>query len=528
MKLWNKIKKYAYATPDKDAFNTIILGALCYEKLSYLDLVRAVQQCFYSLPEITGMRVGIMISNRPLWAIYDLALTLKGATVVPIPYFFSEIQVRHITNDAELELIIKEELSVDESSKASPCDTTCVIKAEISLEKPTCDAAKTSLKEITPKCNPSPIAKITYTSGTTAAPKGVMISQAAVDVVTESLAERTGAIATDRHLSLLPLSTLIENISGLYVPLYAGATILYPENNKEKAHQTAPIKSPQECAELIDKTHATTLNLVPIILEGLILLGEERKKPIHKDLRFVACGGAPLPSALIKRARALEIPLYQGFGLSECTTVVSVNSIDHNRPGSIGTALAHLQIRIADDGEIMVSGNALMEGYLNKDNEKITEWATGDLGHIDDDGFLYISGRKNSAFSTSTGRNLSPEWVEGELLSSSAVDQALVYDGGLDRPAAIITPKASWLKKTGQELLKVHKDVKELLQEPLIREILIKELGASMGSLPEYATVKDFTFTWPPFTRKAGEVTPSGMLNRQLILKQYTGTRKLI
>jgi len=527
MKLWNKIKKHAYATPNKEAFNTMILNALCYEKISYLELVRAVQQCFYSLPETTGMRVGVIISNRPLWAIYDLALTLKGATVVPIPYFFSDIQVRHIINDADLKLIIKEKLSEDESSKISRFDTISVIKTESSLEKPTCDGATIPLKEITPIPNPSPIAKITYTSGTTATPKGVMISQAAIDLVTESLAERTQASNHDRYLSLLPLSTLIENIGGLYVPLYVGATILYPENNKEKACQTAPIKSPQECAELIGKTRATTLNLVPILLEGLILLGEETEEPIHKKLRFVACGGAPLPSAIIKRAKALKIPLYQGFGLSECTTVVSVNSIDHNRPGSVGTVLPHLRIRIAEDGEIIVSGNALMQGYLNKDDQKITEWATGDLGHIDDDGFLFISGRKNSAFSTSAGRNLSPEWIEGELLSSSAVNQALVYDGGLDRPAAIIIPKACWLEKTGQELFKVRKDVKELLQEPLIREILIEELGASMNSLPEYATVKDFTFTWPPFSRKAGEVTPSGILNRQLILKQYTGTQKL-
>jgi len=528
MKLWNKIKKHADSTPNKDAFNTLILEGLCYEKVSYLDLVRAVQRCFYSLPEVAGMRVGLMISNRPLWAIYDLALTLKGATVVPVAHFFSETQVRHIINDAQLKLLIKEDFSGEDEQVFSDSMTMRLIKADTLLEKPCGNAAEIPLKAITPRYNPSAITKIIYTSGTTAAPKGVMVSQAAIDVVTMNLAEKTRACAEDRHLTLLPLATLIETIGGLYVPLYAGATIMYPEINKNKASLMAIMRSPLENAKLIRKTRVTTLNLVPAILEGLIKVTEKTKRPIPKSLRFIACGGAVLPSSLMERAKALGIPLYQGFGLSECTTVVSLNSPENNRPGSVGTPLPHVTIRIADDGEIIVRSNALMTGYLNNDGKEINEWPTGDLGYMDDDGFLYVSGRKDSAFATSAGRNVSPEWIEGELLSSHAVSQALVFGAGLDHPSAIIVPEIGWLKRASQEIAVQRKESKELLQEPLIREILIKELNLSMQSLPEYATVKEFIFTESPFTKKTGEVGPSGALNRKLILKRYADTQKLV
>jgi len=249
-------------------------------------------------------------------------------------------------------------------------------------------------------------------------------------------------------------------------------------------------------------------------LEELIALGARK---------FVACGGATLASSLIERARALGMPLYQGFGLSECTTVVSLNSAENNRPGSAGIPLPHVSVEISTDGEVVVHSNALMSGYLGQETRKITRYPTGDLGYMDNDGFLYITGRKDSAFALSSGRNISPEWVEGGLLASNAVRQALVYGAGLPFPSALIVPDADWLREKGQEMAKGKKTIKELLSAPALRELLIKELGLSMSSLPEYATVKEFIFIDTPFTKEAGEMTPSHALNRKMILDKYCG-----
>lgn len=524
MQLWDKINSLAESAPDKDAFNTLLFKGLAYEKISYLALKRAVEECFNSLPKLTGSRVGLMISNRPLWAIYDIALTLKGATVVPIPHFFSKAQASHIISNAALELIVSEDLAPEAATEAPHRDDARlnVIKADTSLEKLSENTDQSPVNTITPEDNPAGIAKIIYTSGTTGTPKGVMISQAAIDIVIESLAERSEACASDRHLSLLPLATLIEAIGGLYVPLHAGATILYPESCNEK-HATAPlVRSSLEYAKLIKDTRATTLNLVPAMLEGLILLAEEEKMPVPKALRFIACGGARLPSSLIEKAKTMEIPLHQGFGLSECTTVVALNSAANNRLGSVGIPLPHVSIDIARDGEIIVRSNALMKGYLGSNADNTTTWATGDLGYIDIDGYLYVTGRKDSAFATSAGRSISPEWIEGELLSSRAVSQAIVYGAGQQHPSALIMPELKWLEKTTTGIIPGDKKIAELLKEPIVRETLTEELNLAMSSLPEYATVKEFIFMESPFTKEAGELSPAGALKRKVILDKHS------
>lgn len=154
----------------------------------------------------------------------------------------------------------------------------------------------------------------------------------------------------------------------------------------------------------------TTVILVPLLLKVMVETMEARAAITSPSLRFAEVGGAPVAPCPLHRGRALGLPVYQGYGLSETGSVVSLNLPGANKEASVGRPLPHVQARIADDGEIAVRG-ALFLGYLEHPANRPEEWRTGDLGHLDGDGFLYVTGRKKSAFATAFGRNVCPEWV---------------------------------------------------------------------------------------------------------------------
>jgi long-subunit acyl-CoA synthetase (AMP-forming) len=157
------------------------------------------------------------------------------------------------------------------------------------------------------------------------------------------------------------------------------------------------------------------------------------------SLRFIAVGGAPVSPLLLKRARALGLPVYEGYGLSEAASVVSMNVPGKDCIGSVGQPLPHGSVDIADDGEIVVRGN-LFSGYLGQPFRQIEEWATGDIGFIDSDGHLHITGRKKTAFATAHGRKLAPEWIESELTGTSAIAQAALFGEGRSWNIAVVVP----------------------------------------------------------------------------------------
>ena len=143
-------------------------------------------------------------------------------------------------------------------------------------------------------------------------------------------------------------------------------------------------------------------------------------------MRFAAVGGAPVSPRLLQRAADLGLPVFEGYGLSECASVVCLNTPGHHKPGSVGRPLPHLRLRVADDGEVTVSGQAF-SAYLGEKPSAAGYWPTGDLGELDEDGFLYLRGRRRNVFITAFGRNVAPEWVERELTLEPAIAQAAVF-----------------------------------------------------------------------------------------------------
>jgi long-chain acyl-CoA synthetase len=433
-------------------------------------------------------RIGLLLANGCPWAILDLAAYHRGATCIPMPSFFSDRQLQHLIVDAGLELIIS-----DQPSRV-------LNLALARLEKRITVAGKTLacfvIKQTESAALPPSTAKITYTSGTTGQPRGVCLTGTAMERVTASLGAAVGASGQDKALTLLPLSTLLANIAGIYTPLFSGSTAYVPDLSDCGIHGSTGVRADQLIATL-NHYQPTVTVLVPHLLKILV---EAATQGVHmpSSLRFIAVGGAPVSPLLLQRARALGLPVYEGYGLSEAASVVSMNVPGLNRIGSVGRPLPHISVRIASDGEILVGGN-LFSGYLGQPSRCLDEWATGDIGFLDDDGNLRITGRKKTAFATAHGRKLAPEWIESELTGTSAIAQAVLFGEGRSWNIAVVVPCDA---AAGA---RIGPDIEALNQ-----------------TLPDYARVKDWIVAVEPFCSHNGLANGVGVVNRQAIAARYS------
>ena len=437
--------------------------------------------------------LGLLMDNSPAWIVVDLAAMQAGVVNIPLPGFFSDQQIRHAIQDAQIDTVITD----------NPARLRSLLPGsrEVSLDI----AGKPCVQMFFPVDGTdekhSNTAKVTYTSGTTGTPRGVQLSLKAIGVVAASLAEAASAGRDDRALVLLPLSILLENIGSVYVPVIAGAEIIVPEPGDLGLTGSSQVDAAMFAAAL-QSIRPTAMILPPQLLKLLVALAKQHALP--DSFRFIAVGGAPVGIALLDEARELRLPVYQGYGLSEACSVVALNTAEHNRMGSVGRLLAHNKVRFNEDGEIIIIGETF-NGYL-KGNGRNTdgELATGDLGYMDEDGFLYVTGRCRDRLITSFGRNISPEWIESELLSQPLIAQAVVFGNDMPCLAAVL-------------VLARH--------EP--RDISPDIIGGIMqevnNRLPDYARVRDYIIADAPFSIVSGELSVSGSPCRSVIGRHYFG-----
>ena len=236
--------------------------------------------------------------------------------------------------------------------------------------------------------------------------------------------------------------------------------------------------------------------MLPQILRALVMAAEQGFAP-PASLRFVAVGGAATPASLLLRAQALGIPVFEGYGLSECASVVALNAPSAQRVGSVGRVLEHVRVRI-EDGAILVAGN-VFPGYLGQANALQDGWLdTGDLGHIDADGFLYVTGRRKNVIISSYGRNISPEWVEAELTLCPSIAQVMVIGDAQPCLAAIVVPaRAASADAVSDDIASVN-----------VR-------------LPDYARIGQIILADTPFTVDNHALTDNGRLRRDVIAARY-------
>jgi long-chain acyl-CoA synthetase len=439
-----------------------------------------------------GQRFALLADNGVGWAIADLALHSAKQPCVPLPAFFSAGQLMHALDDAGIDCVLTDApRRVHELLPGWQADGVSGRSGLASFRRELADRERPSL--------PPATGKITYTSGSTGQPKGVCLSAAQIETVASSLAGATESLGIERHLCLLPLATLLENIAGIHSPLLAGATCLLPP--AETTGMSYGGVDPARMLGCIAQAQPESLVLVPELLR-LLVTAAERGWRAPSSLRFVAVGGAPVSLELLSRAETAGLPVYEGYGLSECASVVCLNTPQARREGSVGQPLPHARVRIAADGQIMVSGVTML-GYLGDQPRQATEeWATGDLGEIDDDGFVYVRGRLRNMFISSLGRNVAPEWVEREIAQQPGVRHVMVYGEG--RPYAVAIVCA---------------------MDPSVSDAeLERGIAAANARLPDYARVRRWMRAPETFSFENGQLTSNGRLRRCEILRR-NGTR---
>jgi long-chain acyl-CoA synthetase len=392
-------------------------------EFSYQQMMQAVETVAEQLNVRGIKRAGVCGDNTIAWVLADLACLLAGVVCVPVPVFFSESQTAHLIERAGLDGL----LCSEEANGSEP------LGQGVWLRPLPAFAAVPPMAHLPPI--PKDTAKITFTSGSTGTPKGVCLSVAQMTATTLALKERLSGVELQTHLCILPLATLLENIAGVYLPLLMGATVMVAPLAQLGMTGSSGLNLSQLVAG-INQHQPQSLISVPELAMALVSAAEQGQLN-SRSLRFMAVGGGRVSAELLARGRAAGLPLYEGYGLSECCSVVALNVPAAECVGSVGKPLSHIDIKVDSGGHILVRGNTHL-GYLGDESEQ-DEWLdTGDLGVLNPSGFLSVNGRSKNLLITSFGRNISPEWLESELVQSLGICQTVVFGDGEPQPMALI------------------------------------------------------------------------------------------
>ena len=427
------------------------------------ELEERIERCAAAIAEQRPRVVGLLADNSLDWLAADLAAERSGIPLVPLPAFFTPAQLRHAAEASGMDALLTD---APDAARALGFDAS----GRSGLYRR--DAAAVALAEGT--------TKISFTSGTTGTPKGVCLGAAQQHALAQALAAATRPLKLRRHLCLLPLPVLLENVAGARTALLAGADCVLPPLASVGLAGAAGV-DPLACLAAIARHEACSVILLPQMLLALTA-ALEAGAPRPARLRFAAVGGAKVAPALIERARAAGLPAYEGYGLTECGSVVALNLPGADRPGSVGRPLAHVRVEIGEDREIVVSGER-----------------TGDLGRIDSDGFLYVDGRRKHVLITSFGRNVAPEWPEAELTAGDAIAQAAVFGEARPQLCAVLVPGAAQATDAA----------------------LGAEVRRANARLPDYARIAHWMRADAPFTPANGLATANGRARRGAVWSRY-------
>ena len=428
MMLFDRIAHFAHSDPH----STALSGS--NHRISYEQLWLQISALADRLQQAGIARLALQLDNGLPWALIDLACAKAGIVVIPVPHFFSPEQQKWLLESSGADALIGPHHQGWQASAP-----LLLSVGELPLWR---------YQPVRVPTLPAGTAKITYTSGSTGQPKGVCLSLEHMMAVCDSLARRVAPAQVEKHLTLLPLTTLLENLTGLYVPLLTGACSRIPSLG-ELGFSGSSKLDPATLTQALLRWPTHSLVLVPELLRLLLALCSADVALAERltSLRFVAVGGGKVAPELISRARKLGLPVFEGYGLSECGSVVALNGPDGHSLGSVGQPLPHCRIKIAADGEILVEGAAML-GYLGSDEQQparlatddpsTVQIATGDLGHLDEAGYLHITGRKKNVQITAFGRNFSPEWIEAEAQLCPAIARIVIFGDGQPANVALI------------------------------------------------------------------------------------------
>lgn len=555
-----------------------------YRALTYREVGRDVRALATSLVSIgigKGDRVAILSENRPEWAISDFALAHIGAVNVGIFATVPAGQVEYIVADSgakclvvsdseqltkalEVRRALPDLLIVSMEHVESP-DRNVLRFSELVQRGQTLSLDDRAYQMLWSSVKPEDWASIIYTSGTTAEPRGAILSHwnfvSNFTVAREVISFGSGEVL----LSFIPLNHVFGRMVDLYLSFSQGATIAYVENLRRLRQNLADVRphymavvprvlemfeeglttavSKQSkfkqrlfawalgAAKVGTRTGAPTrppiCGLQARLADMLVFSGIRKRLGLDR-LKFFFSGGAPLHKSTAEFFSALRIPIMEGYGLSETSPFVTVNPPDRIKIGTVGKPFRGIEVRIADDGEILVRGPNVMQGYYKRPKETAETidpegWLhTGDIGELDEDGYLTITDRKKNLIVLANGKKVAPQHLEDRLLESRFIAQAVVVGDQQNTVGALLVPRFDRLKEWahGQPEL-MDADMETLLGSAEVQRLIRAEIQRHSHGLADYEKVRRFALLDHELTMEGGELTPTLKLKRRVVLEKY-------
>ena len=571
---------------DKAAYYEKIDGE--WVELTFGDVKKEVERFAAGLSSLgiqAGDKVAIQSTNCPRWAISDYAIACLGAVSVTVYPTLIAPQIKYILDDSDSIYVITENkeqtdkilsfISESDGLKGiiTMDDQSDTVSNILSFSEILENGARYisengfNLDEAAKSAMPEDLLTLIYTSGTTGNPKGVMLMHKNLVSNMKATSQALEMTESEVLLSFLPLSHVFERMSGHYTGFSKGVTTYYAESidtvadNMMEVRPTIVIAVPR----LYEKIHTKILDKVskdppkkqkifrwaisvgkkaseyltrgqnPSGLLGIKfkiadkLVFSKLKARVGGRLRCFISGGAPLNAQVGQFFASANIPILEGYGLTETSPVITTNREELYKFGTVGSPIEGVEVKIADDGEILCRGDNVMKGYYN--NPEATKevlnddgwFKTGDIGNFDDeDGYLRITDRKKSLLVTSGGKNVAPSPLELSLCLSKYVEQCLVIGDRRNFISALIVPSFEFLNAWAEENNIEHNDRKLLCSNSSVLELFDQEVQSSMESFSGYERVKKFALLETEWTIESGEITPKLSVKRKVVEKNYT------
>ncbi|MBN2333594.1 MAG: long-chain fatty acid--CoA ligase [Deltaproteobacteria bacterium] len=561
-----------------------------YSTISWNEWARRVNQVAAGLLAVgikSGDRIGILSENRPEWAFADLGILSCGALDVPVYPTNRPTQLAYLMNNSEAVLLFvssAEQLQKALEAKPScPALSTIVVFDDIDQALLASDGVVSlaafeaegiawlqdnpgRLEEARSRIDENDLATIMYTSGTTGDPKGVMLTHRNFYSNCVGAAAMVEVNHDDIALSHLPLSHVLERMAGYYLMIYAGATIAYAEAidtvplNMAEVAPTIMISVPRLFEKIYGKIYDAALHSSGLkkrlmfwafgVATQVAACHDEHRQPgamlalqyklatklifskmgekLGGRIRFFVSGGAPLPRKIAEFFYAVGYYILEGYGLTETSPVLTVNTPEALKFGTVGRVIPEVQVKIADDGEILAKGPNITQGYY-KNPEATKEvfvdgwFCTGDVGELDDEGFLRITDRKKDLIVTAGGKNIAPQHLENLLKMDKYISDVMLHGDQRKFISALVVPNYEKLEEYALKHDILYTDVRGLLEDPEILRMIERRIAKvhQENDIPGYEQVKKFIVLGSDFSMDMEEVTPTLKLRRKVVTSKF-------